>query len=94
MRKCPVCDIELVLKEYEGEKLMSCSECHGYLIDLSAVERIKRKEQISSEQLQVEIEEEFSYNSEYEMRCPRCRMTMKKVIESLPGIEVEIDYCK
>jgi Zn-finger nucleic acid-binding protein len=94
MRKCPVCDDGLVWVEYEGARVMKCFACHGYLVDVAALERIKRNEGKSQDQLSVEVETESNHNSEHELKCPRCRLTMNKVNESLPGIEIELDCCK
>lgn len=94
MRKCPVCDDGLVWVEYEGSRVMKCFACHGHLVDIAALERIKRNEGKSPDELSVEIEAESGQNSELELKCPRCRLTMKKVYESLSGFEIDLDVCK
>lgn len=93
MRKCPVCSEQLVRVEYEGANAMTCPDCHGYLIDISSVERIKRSELKSPLQLKNEAKEQYHPNSETELKCPRCRMSMEKVHESLPGVELDLDHC-
>jgi len=94
MRKCPVCGEQLVRVEYEGANAMTCPVCHGYLIDTSSVERIKRSELKSPQELKDEAMGQFHPNSENELKCPRCRLSMQKVHESLPGVELQLDHCK
>lgn len=94
MRKCPVCGEQLVRVEYEGANAMTCPECHGYLIGTSSAEQIKRSEVKSPQELKNEATDQFHTNSEVELKCPRCRLSMKKVHESLPGVELTLDHCK
>ncbi len=94
MKSCPICNIELLWANYEGVRVMSCRKCYGYLVDINALKRIKRVEQASPGQLASEADTESSNNSEYEIRCPRCLITMRKITESFPELEVKLDYCK
>jgi len=94
MRRCPVCGDQLVRVEYEGANAMTCPECHGYLIDTSSAEQIKRSEVKSPQELKDEAQEQFHPNSDDALKCPRCRLSMKKVHESLPGVELTLDHCK
>jgi len=93
MRKCPVCGEVLVRLEYEGTMVQWCPECKGHLIDISTVERIKRTEHLSTEELLEQAEQSAKPNSEHTLKCPRCYIDMKKRTESFPDLEVMVDYC-
>lgn len=94
MKKCPICNIEVVIIEYEGFKIMQCRKCNGHILPLSRLECIKHINNIQQEQLKTEIAAGLKKDSTGKVRCPKCMMPMQKEKLKIPVLEVFIDICK
>lgn len=94
MRKCPVCNIDLTQKDYEGFIVMQCDSCGGHLIPLQRFESIKRMDIKTKNELQHNATESFKANTTTPVKCPRCHLIMKKESVNIPAIEIQTDICK
>ena len=91
--KCPVCADELVRTTYEGSPVFRCEKCFGYLVGRKRAEGIKRTQQKTVAQLKNETLDEGQQDTEETIRCPRCRMKMKKKLLEEP-VALHVDRCK
>ena len=96
MKTCPVCAVNLELIKYEQEGVLHCPSCHGYLIDTSALTRIKKKELNTNEMLDEQLKNELQLNTTTAISCPRCHLEMDKIQECFPEIDIDVmvDYCE
>jgi len=91
--KCPSCAGQLVRTTYEGLPVFRCDECFGYLLGQKRVDGIKRSRDKSVEQLKEETLSESREDTKTIVRCPRCRMKMKKEFLAEP-VFLHVDRCK
>ena len=94
MKKCPVCSIDLVNVDYEGFRLTHCTKCKGHLVPLRRLESIKRVEGKTEDELRAEASEQFQASSTKTLKCPRCRVFMKKEKIDLPVLDLQMDVCR
>lgn len=94
MKKCPVCDVGLVGVEYEGFRVMQCESCGGHLVPLQRLESIKRIDERSEDELKAEATGKFVASTAEVVKCPRCRLPMRKQSADLPVMELETDVCR
>jgi len=90
--KCPACTAELVRVTYEGLPVFRCQQCCGYLVGRRRLEGIKRSRGKSVEELKQETLAESRADTEQRVRCPRCRVYMKKEFLKDPA-SFHIDTC-
>ena len=91
--KCPSCAGQLVRTTYEGLPVFRCDACFGYLMGQKRIDGIKRSRGKSVEQLKQETLSEIGEDTKTIVRCPRCRMKMKKQLLSEP-VSLHVDWCK
>ncbi|MEE8452517.1 MAG: zf-TFIIB domain-containing protein [Thermoguttaceae bacterium] len=89
---CPSCAAQLVRTTYEGLPVFRCDECSGYLLGRKRVDGIKRSRGKSVEQLKEETLGESQEDTKTLVRCPRCRMKMKKDLLPEP-VSLHVDRC-
>jgi len=95
MRKCPVCStVDLVQVDYEGFIVQQCSSCGGHLVPLQRFECIKRVDMKSQQELKEEASSQFKGSSTQPLKCPKCRMTMRKQAVKLPVLNLQTDFCR
>ncbi len=76
--KCPTCSDTLVRVKYEGFPVFRCESCFGYLVPVHRIDSFKRSRGKTIEQLKDETLGESRPDTEERIRCPRCKMVMKK----------------
>lgn len=94
MRKCPVCDIELISKDYEGFRLMQCDKCGGHLVSAQRLESLKRLATKDQTELQADASTNFKHSTTNFLRCPRCHLMMEKESIDIPVVELQTDTCR
>ncbi len=91
---CPVCNIDMLIMEYEGVEVDLCSSCDGIWFDSGELEILfinagLPTEEFNWDQLLKPVEKNIK---EKQRRCSICNTTMEKVVlGSRPG--VIIDRC-
>ncbi|HMO04065.1 MAG TPA: zf-TFIIB domain-containing protein [Kiritimatiellia bacterium] len=93
MRKCPVCGEAMENIDYEGFRVRYCHACGGHLIPAARLKAIQQRDSIPRAKLQEEVRARFTASTTEPVRCPRCRMTMRKQDVRLPVVQVQTDVC-
>lgn len=93
VRRCPVCSEELKAEHYEGFRVWSCAGCGGHLIPAARLKAIKRLDGATREDLKEEARATFTTSTTERLRCPRCRVTMRKQPAPVPVVRIETDLC-
>ncbi len=91
--KCPVCQTTLARVKYESFRIQKCPKCHGHLLARKRLESIKRHPGNSVTELKKEVLEEAAPDTKQKIRCPRCRLSMKKRFLDAPA-SVHFDFCQ
>lgn len=94
MKKCPVCDIPLTQVDYTGFNVMQCAQCHGHLVDVSRLNAILRTARKTQDELKAEVRAEYQGDQVTPVKCPTCRMTMRKQPLVLPSLTLQLDACQ
>ncbi len=94
MKKCPVCDIPLTTVDYTGFNVMQCAQCHGHLVDVSRLNAIERTARKTQDELKAEVRAEYQGDQVTPVKCPTCRMTMRKQPLELPSLTLQLDACQ
>ena len=90
--KCPVCgDVDLASVPYEGVAVSLCPRCHGVLLTKNALNRIERNPEMERSVLEMEVDD--SSDSEGVLKCPKCRVGMRKE-QSPHGLDFSVDICE
>ncbi|RMF40625.1 MAG: hypothetical protein D6753_11345 [Planctomycetota bacterium] len=89
---CPKCAVRLERSKYEDLGIRVCPQCHGMLVRKNRLEVIRNRRDKSPEQLVHEIAE-GGEDSMQRLRCPECRVTMRKERHHLGPSEFWIDVC-
>ncbi len=93
MRRCPVCGAAMENIDYEGFRLRHCHACGGHLIPAARLKAIQQRDAIPRGELQEEVRARFTASTAEPVRCPRCRITMRKQDVRLPVVRVQTDVC-
>ena len=94
MKKCPICNVDLLATDYEGFRVMSCGDCGGHLVSLQRFGCIKRVNKKTQVELKGEATSQFKGSTECDIKCPRCHALMGKEVAALPYVEVHTDVCR
>lgn len=93
MKGCPICELPLVPVDYEGLRVFHCPTCKGHLVPTDRLECIERRDEKSAEELKAEASTEFGASTGDVLRCPRCRIRMRKQSLGLPVLDLDCDVC-
>jgi Zn-finger nucleic acid-binding protein len=93
VRHCPVCAQVLTLEHYEGFKVWACARCGGHLVPAARLKAIKRRDGASRDALKEEARAKFTESTAARLRCPRCRVLMRKQQAPVPVVRVQTDVC-
>lgn len=97
-RKCPLCEVVLIEKEYEGVSVDICDCCGGVWLDKGELhEIIERREKTFTEQEQSEVNPKDVQQAKpgdtvAEINCPVCGVTMKRFVYACTS-GIVIDRC-
>lgn len=94
MKHCPVCNIPLDPVVYTGVGVLRCGQCQGHLVDTSRLAAIKRIAGKSQAELKAEVTGAYHGDHTGPVKCPTCRMPMRKQPVPLPGLTLQLDVCK
>ncbi len=89
---CPICAVRLERSKYENLGIRVCPRCHGILVRKNRLEVIRNRREKTPDQLVKEIAE-AGEDSMQRLRCPECRVTMRKERRRLGPSEFWIDVC-
>jgi Zn-finger nucleic acid-binding protein len=83
----------MISVQYEGIGVQRCDQCRGHLVKSTRLDSIKRIACKSQAELKDEATSEFHNRKTEKVKCPRCRITMRRQIIKLPGLPLETDIC-
>ncbi|MEW6202068.1 MAG: zf-TFIIB domain-containing protein [bacterium] len=89
---CPVCNIGMVVLEFEGVELDHCMECNGVWFDRDELDYLLESFKLNVKSFEMKASKflEIARKKEKARRCPRCRGKMKKVsVEGDPPIIID-----
>jgi Zn-finger nucleic acid-binding protein len=92
MYRCPLCRIDLEPADYEGQRLHSCPQCHGHMVEHERLELITRLRNHSWKALKAEAAAGFSGSTVPKLLCPRCRRRMTRRMVYQP-LRLGLDLC-
>lgn len=91
--KCPLCNILLTRCQYESLPVLRCDKCAGYLVGTQRVSDIEKRIDKSTEELLEEAVEHPLRDNTEKLRCPRCKVRMKKEFWKKQS-DFHIDSCE
>ena len=94
MNTCPACYQHLDPVRYEGYKVLHCSACKGYLLELKNLEFISNSTRKSQAQLKTEASSEFKGSTVRVLTCPQCSHRMHKQHLDVPVLNLMGDVCE
>ena len=89
---CPVCEQKLIQAKYADANVRECPKCQGVVLNKSRAEKISRRIDKDIPALFEEIEQATQPDTLHGIRCPGCRVPMKKTHHQTLGIQ--LDECK
>ena len=94
MKNCPLCALPLEPVAYTGFGVLHCRQCRGHLVDTSRLASIKSVAGKSQAELKDEVTGGYHSDHAGPVKCPTCRMPMRKQPVPLPGLTLQLDVCK
>jgi Zn-finger nucleic acid-binding protein len=76
---CPICHVDLIESEYEGQAILKCVSCNGILLEETKVRIIQNKLDSTDKELITEYKKEKSADNKTVIECSKCGVNMKKV---------------
>ncbi|GIW99218.1 MAG: hypothetical protein KatS3mg111_2551 [Pirellulaceae bacterium] len=91
---CPKCSVKLERTQYEHFGIRQCPRCHGMLMRRDRVQAIRNRRETPPEALVEEIAQSpADADAQHRLRCPECRVTMRKERRRMGPTEFWVDVC-
>ena len=90
--ECPVCQVEMIVMEFDEIELDYCVECFGVWFDKGEIELLMIKCGLDPDQTPLILNSPEKGVTEANRRCPICGKLMEKVVT--PDQKVILDRCK